>query len=237
MCVNVQTLTIDTQINNSQATIDPEYMDDSDWIGYTFDIPEDQDAFVRPNLGQEQTTDIVTPSPNLLRVPNTKRERPEGFYNEYKPIVKEERDVNSIGFFDPETDFNDVSTTQELLSSATEKMVRDTKQRKLLIVPDDEKVYTQGRWRNEEMIVLLHVSQAFIAEDLRVIGDIAYFCGVQRPRRAIDKQLKRMLKYDRWANRNIKELEQQIKAVILEQPVQTLTPSQASHLQTARTIW
>ena len=81
---------------------------------------------------------------------------------------------------------------------------------------DNEGEVKIGRWKKNEMAILLFVAKTFIKGNLKVIGDVCLACGVNRPRRAIDKQLKRMLQYERWSKRNMSTVSKTIDAVIAQ---------------------
>jgi hypothetical protein len=60
----------------------------------------------------------------------------------------------------------------------------------------------QGRWKAEEVAVLLRIAELYYYGELKLIGEVCRFCGLNRPSRAIDKQLKRLLAYEKWSSRN-----------------------------------
>merc|ERR1712098_912998 len=71
--------------------------------------------------------------------------------------------------------------------------------------------FTEGRWRPDEIALLMCVTNDCEDKDLKIICDICTSVGLKRPRRAIDKQLKRMLKYDKWVTRDQKQVLKQIE--------------------------
>ena len=71
--------------------------------------------------------------------------------------------------------------------------------------------YNKGRWKPYEISMLIHVAQLNIENGaLSSICDICSLSGLQRPRRAVDKQLKRLLKYDTWLKRDIESTKKRI---------------------------
>lgn len=97
----------------------------------------------------------------------------------------------------------------------------------------NSKTFSKGRWGPEELAVLMLVADACAAEELHVICEICKEAGLHRPHRAIDKQLKRTLKYDRWQDRNIKLFRQQI-AQILNQRLCCLAPEKVEMIDRIR---
>jgi len=102
---------------------------------------------------------------------------------------------------------------------------------------DSDADYSKGRWKTEELNMLLHISRVFIRQELRVICDAAMFCGIQRPHRAIDKQLKRLLQYERWAKRDQQQVAQTISNLIGGGAYGLLTEDQNRALEAAAQIW
>jgi hypothetical protein len=79
--------------------------------------------------------------------------------------------------------------------------------RRKVKAPGDEGCM-QGRWKAEEVAVLLLIAELYYSGELKMIGDVCRFCGLNRPSRAIDKQLKRLLAYDKWSSRDDVVLQQ-----------------------------
>jgi hypothetical protein len=86
--------------------------------------------------------------------------------------------------------------------------------------------YMKGRWKPEEMALLMRVADLCVYEGLSAICDICFEVGLQRPRRAIDKQLKRSLKYVTWQERDIKDVRAKI-AMFLQDSFAYLTIEQS----------
>ena len=72
----------------------------------------------------------------------------------------------------------------------------------------------QGRWKPEEVAVLLRIAELYHYGELKLIGEVCRFCGLNRPSRAIDKQLKRLLAYDKWSTRNGDLVLEQIRRLL-----------------------
>lgn len=100
----------------------------------------------------------------------------------------------------------------------------------------EEMEYDQGRWKPAEIAMVMNITRVYISQDLKTISDIANFCGIRRPKRAIDKHLKRMLKYDRWINRDEAKILAKI-AVYLQSSLPPLTKTQAQRLKEAQSTW
>mmetsp|Transcript_13718 Transcript_13718/g.30330 ORF Transcript_13718/g.30330 Transcript_13718/m.30330 type:complete len:211 (+) Transcript_13718:62-694(+) len=159
-----------------------------DWIKYAFDIP---DVFV------EEAGTYVTKTPTgvtagIKRSLSDMTEHSIFSFDEPKPTSKRSKDIQRALQLD---------NNQKVEPSSPKSQ--------------GENEVVQGRWTKKEMSILLFVTKKFIAQNLKVIGDICLFCGVNRPRRAIDKQLKRMLQYERWSRRKPLELKSTIDNLIL----------------------
>ncbi|GBG31559.1 Hypothetical Protein FCC1311_077832 [Hondaea fermentalgiana] len=100
----------------------------------------------------------------------------------------------------------------------------------------EEMEYDQGRWKPDEIAMVMNITRVYISHDLKTISDIANFCGIRRPKRAIDKHLKRMLKYDRWLNRDEAKILAKI-AVRLQESLPALTKAQIARLDEAKATW
>jgi hypothetical protein len=59
-----------------------------------------------------------------------------------------------------------------------------------------------GRWTSDELLLVLHIAETYFYGELKTIGAVCRYCGLNRPIRAIDKQLKRLLMYKKWTARN-----------------------------------
>lgn len=95
--------------------------------------------------------------------------------------------------------------------------------------------YNEGRWGSDETTLLLAVCHTYICEELRLIGEIAAACGVNRPLRAIDKQLKRTLKFRRWIDRDPTQLRATLGAILAQSP--PLTAPHRAQLEAAKQRW
>jgi len=93
--------------------------------------------------------------------------------------------------------------------------------------------YKQGRWHPDEMLILLNVAKQFHEKDLRTICSITAAAGVNRPRRAIDKQLKRMLKYNSWASRDTQGILTSINQFLAHPDFRELTESERRAIKDA----
>ncbi|GBG29386.1 Ankyrin repeat domain-containing protein 1 [Hondaea fermentalgiana] len=101
----------------------------------------------------------------------------------------------------------------------------------------DKTDYSKGRWKLEELNMLLHVARVFVRHELRVICDASFFCGIKRPPRAIDKQLKRLLQYERWAKRDVQVVAETVHTLISSGNFGDLTSEQQHKLDAAANLW
>mmetsp|Transcript_18431 Transcript_18431/g.29996 ORF Transcript_18431/g.29996 Transcript_18431/m.29996 type:complete len:289 (-) Transcript_18431:1185-2051(-) len=83
-----------------------------------------------------------------------------------------------------------------------------------------------GAWLPHEDKVLHHIIYAFASFELKIIAEVAWKCGIHRPRRAIDKKVKRILRFDKWRERNIKKIKQEIRNISEARDMQFLSASE-----------
>eukprot|EP00514_Thraustochytrium_sp_LLF1b_P000114 CAMPEP_0184523958 /NCGR_PEP_ID=MMETSP0198_2-20121128/9209_1 /TAXON_ID=1112570 /ORGANISM="Thraustochytrium sp., Strain LLF1b" /LENGTH=258 /DNA_ID=CAMNT_0026915119 /DNA_START=392 /DNA_END=1168 /DNA_ORIENTATION=- len=113
------------------------------------------------------------------------------------------------------------------------KMIRSRKRKP----SDTNTVYEIGRWPGEDIRLLLEIARAYVDEELKTIGDIAVYCGIKRPSRAIDKQLKRILDYERWIMRDRDNLIRQISNRLSSGNYSDLPEHYAISLEAAKQHW
>mmetsp|Transcript_17203 Transcript_17203/g.29479 ORF Transcript_17203/g.29479 Transcript_17203/m.29479 type:complete len:231 (+) Transcript_17203:1192-1884(+) len=79
-----------------------------------------------------------------------------------------------------------------------------------------------GTWKEHEDKLLLHIMYAFISVELRTIAAVAWKCGIRRPRRAIDKKIKRTLRFGKWRDREVRAVRSHIQEIMVERKMQSL---------------
>jgi len=77
-------------------------------------------------------------------------------------------------------------------------------------------VFTTGPWQPHEEKMLLHIMYCFTTSDLRIMASIAWRCGVARPRRAIEKKIKRILNLRTWKDSDAELIRQGITNLFIE---------------------
>ncbi|GBG33059.1 Hypothetical Protein FCC1311_092832 [Hondaea fermentalgiana] len=93
---------------------------------------------------------------------------------------------------------------------------------------------TTGPWRLEEEKLLLHIMYTFIDAELRTMAVVAWKCGIHRPKRAIDKKIKRTLRFSKWRERDIPSAQSEILRLLREKTFAALPQSQYDCLAAVR---
>eukprot|EP00516_Mucochytrium_quahogii_P001209 CAMPEP_0203759656 /NCGR_PEP_ID=MMETSP0098-20131031/12759_1 /ASSEMBLY_ACC=CAM_ASM_000208 /TAXON_ID=96639 /ORGANISM=" , Strain NY0313808BC1" /LENGTH=252 /DNA_ID=CAMNT_0050652761 /DNA_START=2524 /DNA_END=3282 /DNA_ORIENTATION=- len=93
---------------------------------------------------------------------------------------------------------------------------------------------TTGSWLFSEDRLLMHIIYGYVAYDLKTIAEVAWKCGIRRTRRAVDKKVKRILRFEKWRNRKINETKLTLKILMREREVLDLPESDMQTLQAVR---
>lgn len=86
-----------------------------------------------------------------------------------------------------------------------------------------------SEWTSEEEACLLHTAHRFANHELKDISAVTKICGLNRSCRAIDKKLRRLMKFKNWRQRNISETRFLLEHLVKDRP--PLSPEQQQRLE------
>jgi len=92
----------------------------------------------------------------------------------------------------------------------------------------------KGSWLPSEEKILLHVVYVFACFELKYIAEAAWKCGINRPRRAIGKKIKRFLRFDKWRLRVVRDTRRSILAIVDKYDMKVLSDVEYETLESVR---
>eukprot|EP00516_Mucochytrium_quahogii_P009040 CAMPEP_0203783170 /NCGR_PEP_ID=MMETSP0099_2-20121227/11523_1 /ASSEMBLY_ACC=CAM_ASM_000209 /TAXON_ID=96639 /ORGANISM=" , Strain NY0313808BC1" /LENGTH=240 /DNA_ID=CAMNT_0050684999 /DNA_START=1294 /DNA_END=2013 /DNA_ORIENTATION=- len=134
---------------------------------------------------------------------------------------------------------NDCSSDQDTcgyLSEDSSPLVSSVKKRKTVnSLFEEEQLFRgntqKGIWLEHEDRLLLHIMYALTSAELRTMAAFAWKCGVRRPRRAIEKKIKRTLHFGKWRDRKIPGIRATIGDILVDRKMQKLEEDEKARFE------
>jgi len=91
-----------------------------------------------------------------------------------------------------------------------------------------------GPWQEREQQILLHVLYCFLTSELRIVAEVAWKCEIFRPKRAIDKKVKRILKFSKWRERDLDIIRAELAQIMTDCGIAKLCPDDLEIVEETR---